>query len=67
MSKKIIRLPQVIEKVGLSRSSIYLLLKKNRFPASIQIGERSMGFLESDIDQWLDSKISNSKKGGSNV
>ena len=60
MSKKIIRLPQVIAKTGLAKSTIYLFLKEKKFPKSIQLGQRSIGFLESDIDAWIDNRIAES-------
>ena len=61
MSNKIIRLPDVIKKTCLSRSSIYLRLKNNDFPKSISLGGRAIAWLEIDIDQWLDEKISKAK------
>ncbi|PSW69480.1 AlpA family transcriptional regulator [Photobacterium sp. GB-50] len=51
--KKILRLPEVKDKVGLSRSSIYALMTKGDFPPSIPLGERSVGWFEDKIDQWL--------------
>jgi prophage regulatory protein len=62
MSNKIIRLPAVIDKTGLSRSSIYLRMSKGEFPQSISLGDRAIGWLEADIEQWLEDKISASKK-----
>ncbi|MGS0681829.1 helix-turn-helix transcriptional regulator [Shewanella sp. 30m-9] len=61
MFQKVMRLPEVIAKVGLSRSTIYLRISKGRFPASISIGDRAVGWLESDIEQWLDDRITASK------
>lgn len=61
MSNKIIRLPAVKEKTGISRSSIYLRMSKGEFPKSISLGDRAIGWLESDIEQWLDERISASK------
>lgn len=61
MSNKIIRLPAVKEKTGLSRSSIYLRMTKDNFPKSISLGDRAVGWLESDIEQWLEDKIAASK------
>lgn len=61
MSKKIIRLPEVKIKTGLSRSSIYLRISKGIFPASISLGDRAVGWLESDIEQWLDERIAAAK------
>lgn len=61
MLKKINRLPKVEDRVGLSRSSIYLRMGKGEFPKSISLGGRAVGWLESDIDQWLDDRIEASK------
>ena len=57
MSKRIIRLPEVKEKTGLSRSTIYLRMSQGRFPKSISLGERAIGWVEQDINQWLDDCI----------
>jgi prophage regulatory protein len=61
MAHKMLRLPSVIELTGLSRSSIYLRMKNNAFPQSISLGERAIAWLESDIEQWIDERISVSK------
>ncbi|HIF9158920.1 TPA: AlpA family transcriptional regulator [Photobacterium damselae] len=61
MFKKIIRLPEVKIKTGLSRSSIYLRMSKGEFPQSISLGSRAVGWLNVDIEQWLDDCISSSK------
>jgi prophage regulatory protein len=54
---KIHRLKGVTSMVGLSRSSIYALMKADKFPKSIPLGERSIGWLESDIQGWIDSRV----------
>lgn len=61
MYKKFIRLPEVKNKTGLSRSSIYLRMSNSEFPKSISLGGRAVGWLEADIDQWLDECITASK------
>jgi prophage regulatory protein len=61
MSKKIIRLPEVKNTTGLSRSTIYLYMSKGIFPASISLGSRAVGWIESDIEQYLDDRITASK------
>lgn len=61
MSQRIIRLPEVKEKTGLSRSSIYLRMSKGDFPQSISLGERAIGWVETDVEQWLDERIAASK------
>ena len=57
-SPRIIRLSEVIYRTGLSRSSIYNFLRDGTFPTRIKLGERSIGFLESDISDWVSSKCS---------
>lgn len=63
MYQKIIRLPAVKEITGLSRSSIYLRMSNGEFPRSISLGtnSRAIGWLEADIEQWLDERIEASK------
>lgn len=62
MFKTIIRLPEVIRKTGLSRSTIYLRISKGEFPTSISLGARAVGWLEADIEQWLDERIAAAKE-----
>lgn len=62
MSNRIVRLPTVKEITGLSRSSIYLRMSKKEFPQSISLGDRAIGWLEADIEQWLEQCIAASKK-----
>ena len=61
MAHKILRLPSVKDRTGLSRSTIYLHISKGVFPKSISLGERAVGWLESDIDEWLIKKIEDSR------
>jgi prophage regulatory protein len=61
MSKKFIRLPEVKNKTGLSRSSIYLRMSNGEFPRSISLGSRAIAWLDADIEQWLDERIAASK------
>jgi prophage regulatory protein len=49
ITKKFNRLNAVKLKVGLSRSSIYLMMAAGTFPKSISLGERSVAWLDSDI------------------
>ncbi len=61
MSYKILRLPAVKESTGLSRSTIYLRMVNNDFPRPISLGGRSVGWLEEDINEWLEKKIEASR------
>ncbi len=64
MSEKILRRPVVEEKTGKSRSSIYDGIENNTFPAPIKIGPRAVGWLESEVDQWIEDKINESRARG---
>lgn len=58
---KILRLPVVQNRTGKSRSSIYLDILNGRFPKSIRLGKRSIGWLESEIDEWIQQRIKDSR------
>lgn len=61
MSYKILRLPALKELTGLSRSTIYLRISKNEFPSPISLGDRAVGWLEEDIENWLTEKVEASR------
>lgn len=54
---KIIRLPDVIESTGLARSTIYKFIALNAFPKPVPLGERCVGWVESEVVDWVLSKI----------
>ena len=60
----VLRLPTVKSRVALGRSSIYAAIKKGTFPAPIKLGERAVGWLESDVNIWLAERINASRKEG---
>lgn len=62
MINKILRLPAVKDQTGLSRSTIYLQISKNKFPKPISLGDRAVGWLEKDIDSWLEQRIKDSQE-----
>ena len=61
MSTTILRLPAVKSRTGLSRSTIYLRIAEGSFPKPIALGVRAVGWLESDIEAWLASRIKESR------
>lgn len=56
MSKKVIKLAAVMAASGLSRSSIYAYIPQGKFPRPIRTGERSVAWLEDEIDSWLQQR-----------
>lgn len=61
MNNQIKRLSDVKSMVGLSRSTIYALMAAGKFPQNISLNQRAVGWLESDIQAWIDSRIAASK------
>ena len=59
----ILRLPAVKARTGLSRSTIYLRVSDGSFPSPISLGARSVGWVESDIEEWISHKIRQSRDG----
>ncbi len=57
MATSVLRLPNVVARTGLSRSTIYLHMKRNAFPKCIALGPRAVGWLESDIEDWINERI----------
>ena len=51
------RLPEVREMTGLSTSTIYRWMTEGTFPKQIQLGSRSVVWLESDVTKWMDQRI----------
>lgn len=53
---KILRLPDVKAKTGFGRSTIYALMASGDFPRSIRIGARAVGWLESEVNDWISQR-----------
>lgn len=54
---KIIRLQAVKAWIGLSRSTIYLKISQGTFPKPISLGARAVGWVESEIAEWLAGRL----------
>lgn len=55
------RLPQVKQRVGLSRSSIYAKIAVGEFPAPISLGGRAVAWLDSEITGWITDRLNASR------
>ena len=62
MMHTILRLPEVKRSTGLSRSTIYLRIAEGTFPKPVNLGGRAVGWLEVDIQEWLQRRIEASRK-----
>jgi prophage regulatory protein len=59
----ILRRPQVQQRTGLSRSTLYQYIKDGEFPASVQLGPRAVGWLESDVSDWISARVKLARQG----
>ncbi|WP_353064706.1 AlpA family transcriptional regulator [Tunturibacter psychrotolerans] len=62
MSNKILRLPAVKAKTGLSRSTIYARVAQGTFPAALILGPNTVGWLEADVEAWIEKQIAATRR-----
>ena len=62
MTHTILRLPAVKASTGLSRSTIYLRVSEGNFPKPVSLGGRAVGWLEAEIQEWLQGQIEASRR-----
>jgi prophage regulatory protein len=56
---KLIRLPETLAKTGLSRTRLYEAVAAGTFPRPAKLGPhaRAIGFLESEVDDWIAARL----------
>lgn len=57
MYTQILRLPAVKERTGLSRSTLYEMMRRGDFPQPVPLGARAIGFIEAEVAAWIDGRI----------
>ena len=60
--RRVLRIRTVCDRTGLSRSSIYAYEKEGKFPKKIRLSARATGWVEEDVDAWLEARIAASSK-----
>lgn len=65
MSTQILRLKDVISKTGLARSTIYARMADGTFPKSVALGGRVTGWLDYEIDGWIERCVKDSRQSSS--
>lgn len=54
----LLRLPEVLRRTGLSRSTVYDLISKGKFPAAIPLASpRNVAWTSTDVDRWIEEQI----------
>ena len=55
-STAIWRLPEVLRRTGLSRSTIYEMISRGDFPRQIKLGRRAIGWAADEVIEWINEK-----------
>ncbi|EKB3147304.1 AlpA family transcriptional regulator [Escherichia coli] len=61
--ERFLRLPEVMHLCGLSRSTIYELIRKGEFPPQVSLGGKNVAWLHSEITAWMAGRIAGRKRG----
>ena len=56
MNTRILRMREVIQRIGLSRSTIYKLMENDEFPRPMKLGSQAIGWRDTDIDAWIENR-----------
>ncbi len=59
--ERLLRLPEVMDRVGLGRAWIYAAIPRGDFPPPVSISSRARAWPESDIQNWIDDRIAASR------
>lgn len=58
-----LRLPQVKQRTGLSRSSIYAKMQNGDFPSPVNLGGRSVAWIDHEVEDWIHARIAATRGG----
>jgi prophage regulatory protein len=61
MPRKILRLPIVLDRTGLSRSTVYLRVSEGKFPRPVSLGAKAVGWIETEVEEWIACQIEASR------
>ncbi len=62
---RIIRLSEVLANTGLARSSVYRYVAEGSFPKPVSLGDRAVGWVESEVQEWVLARIEERDRGQS--
>ena len=63
---RVLRLPEVMARTGLSRTTIYRWRLAGRFPQPVRLGTRNVGWIESEVEAWLRERMAE-RRGGAEI
>ncbi len=59
--ERLLRLPEVIDRVGLSKPALYARIAEGTFPKPVKIGRRAVAWPRSAVDEWIQRAIEASR------
>ncbi len=62
INERFLRINEVKDRVGLRESQIYLLIQQGKFPAQIKLGKKAAAWVESEVTEWMQNLIKQSRK-----
>ena len=60
--ERFLRLREVLDMTGLSRSSLYAMVSEGKFPEPVAISGRSKAWLLSETTSWMQERIRRSRE-----
>ena len=58
MEPRILRCHEVVKVTGLSKATIYRMVKAEAFPKPVQLGRRAVGWRRRNVEEWINSRPS---------
>ena len=61
IGERLLRLPEVLERVPFGKTTLYRLMREGSFPENIQLGSNMVAWVASEIEEWISTQIKNRK------
>lgn len=55
--QRIVRLPVVLQRIGVGKTTLYAWIQEGHFPEGIPLGAHMVGWLDTDIDNWIAERV----------
>ena len=60
---RFVRLPEVLQLTGVSRSTIYRWIATGKFPKQVSLGANTVAWLDREIDDWIQGRLGSHCEG----
>jgi prophage regulatory protein len=61
---RVLRCPEVVNRTGLSRATLYRLMSEGQFPRSHRLSPGAVGWSEAEIEAWIKARLSDPESDG---